>query len=115
MKHLIKLLNAGSRAPIMLAVCLVLTGCAGNTSSQSNAKTAELPPVVATVNDRPLLTRLYEMYLKNGREALGIDPKTEEGRTKLEQLREGIVSEMIDRTLIAEEAEKRGLTISPDK
>jgi len=111
-----KTLAAQSRAAAALALCLVLTGCAGNTSSsQSNVNTTELPPVLATVNDRPVLTKLYEMYLKNGREELGLDPKTEEGRTRLEQLREGIVSEMIDRTLIAEEAERRGLSIPPDK
>ena len=98
-----------------MALCLVLANCGSNTSSQSNANTTELPPIVATVNDRPLLTKLYEMYLKNGREALSLDPKTEEGRARIDQLREGIVSEMIDRTLIAEEAEKRGLAISPDK
>ena len=115
MNHLLKLLTAESRASIVLALCFVLTNCAGNTSSQSNANTTDLPPVVATVNERSIPTRLYEMYLKNGREELGLDPKTEEGRTRLEQLREGIVSEMIDRTLIAEEAERRGLTISPDK
>lgn len=103
-------------APILLAACVVLTGCASNTSSsQSNANTTELPRIVATVNDRPIQTSLYEMYLKNGREELGIDPNTAEGRTKLDQLREGIVSEMIDRTLIAQEAERRGLSIPPEK
>ena len=102
---------------IFVACCVAFTGCASNTtSSQANANTAEqLPAVVATVNDRPLSTRLYEMYLKNGREELGLDPKTEEGRTKIDQLREGIVSEMIDRTLIAEEAERRGLILPPEK
>jgi len=106
------------RAFILLASCVILMGCAGATSSsssQSSANTTELPPVVATINDRPLSTRLYEMYLKNGREELGLDPKTEEGRTRLDQLREGIVSEMIDRTLIAQEAERRGLSIPPER
>jgi parvulin-like peptidyl-prolyl isomerase len=55
------------------------------------------------------------MYLKNGREELGLDDKTEEGRARIEQLREGIVSELIDRTLITQEAERRGLKISPEK
>jgi parvulin-like peptidyl-prolyl isomerase len=108
-------LAARPRAVITLVLCLVLTGCASNTSSQSNANTAQLPPIVATVNDRPISTKFYEMYLKNGREELGLDPKTEEGRAKIEQLREGIVSELIDRTLIAQEAERRGLLISPEK
>jgi peptidyl-prolyl cis-trans isomerase C len=110
-------LAARLRAACALALCLIVAGCtaSNNTSSQSNANTTLLPPVVATVNDRPISTKLYEMYLKNGREELGLDPKTEEGRAKIEQLREGIVSELIDRTLIAQEAERLGLKISPEK
>lgn len=109
-------LTAVTCAAILLASCIVLAGCASSTTSSSaNANTTELPPIVATVNERPLSTRLYEMYLKNGREELGLDPKTEEGRRKLDLLREGIVSEMIDRTLIAQEAERRGLAIPPEK
>ena len=55
------------------------------------------------------------MYLKNGQEALGIDASSDEGKRKLELLREGIVSELIDRVLIAQEAERRGLSISPEE
>lgn len=117
MSHLSKSPNLKLRAPSLLLLCLALVGCAGSTQSQSNASSnaAELPPTVATVNDLPISTKLYEMYLKNGREELGLDPNTEEGRRKLDQLREGIVSELIDRTLIAQEAERRGLSISAEK
>jgi parvulin-like peptidyl-prolyl isomerase len=115
MQHLFPTLANKLRAAITLALCLISLACNSNTSSQSNANTSELPPIVATVNDRSIPTKLYEMYLKNGREELGLDPKTEEGRKKIEQLREGIVSELIDRTLIAQEAERRGLLISPEK
>lgn len=112
-----RLFTVKFHAAILLASCIIWAGCAGNTSSssQANANTAGLPPVVATVNERPVSTKFYEMYLQNGRDELGLDPKTEEGRTKIEKLREGIVSELIDRTLIAQEAERRGLTISPEK
>ncbi|MDT5120925.1 MAG: foldase protein PrsA [Acidobacteriota bacterium] len=55
------------------------------------------------------------MYLKNGRDALGLSESTEDGRRKIEQLREGIVSDLIDRTLIAQEAERRGLSIPSEK
>jgi parvulin-like peptidyl-prolyl isomerase len=97
-------------------VCLVtFAGCAAGTSSQPNANAGDLPPTVATVNDRPIPTKLYEMYLKNGRDELGLDPRTEEGRKKLDQLREGIVSELIDRTLIVQDAERRGITIPTEK
>lgn len=99
-----------------LILCAVLTGCGDSSLSQSNANTTpQLPPVVATVNDRQISTKLYEMYLKNGRDALKLDPNTEEGRKKIDLLREGVVSELIDRTLIAQEAERRGLTITPEK
>lgn len=115
MRHLFRPLAAKLCAVTTLALCLISLSCASNTSSQSNAGDAQLPPVVATVNDRPIPTRLYEMYLKNGREEFGLDPKTEEGRKKIDQLREGIVSELIDRTLISEDAERRGIKIPPEK
>lgn len=70
---------------------------------------------VALVNNQPIPLKLYEMYLKNGREGLGLDPNTTEGKQKIEKLREGIVSELIDRTLIRQDAEKRGLQITPDQ
>ena len=114
--HLFQNSAATLRAIVLLSFCLALTACASSTQSQSNASSsAQLPAVVATVNDRPIQMKLYEMYLKNGRDELGLDPNTEDGRRKLEQLKEGIVSELIDRTLIAEEAERRGLKISPEK
>jgi peptidyl-prolyl cis-trans isomerase C len=101
---------------ILFLSCLILANCAGSRQSQSGTSSGtRLPPVVATVDDHPIPTKLYEMYLKNGREELGLDPNTEEGRRKLEQLEEGIISELIDRTLIAGEAERRGLTLAPDK
>jgi parvulin-like peptidyl-prolyl isomerase len=115
MKHITKNLTAHTGIALLLALTLLQMGCASNTSSQSNANAGALPPIVATVNDRAIPTRLYEMYLKNGREELGLDPKTEEGRIKIDQLREGIVSELIDRTLVAEDAERRGLKIQPEK
>ncbi|HJU55076.1 MAG TPA: peptidylprolyl isomerase [Pyrinomonadaceae bacterium] len=102
-------------ARVALVLSLIFSGCAAGTSSQSNANSNSIPAVVATVNNREIPTRLYEMYLKNGREELGLDPATEEGRGKIEQLKEGIVSELIDRTLIMDEAERRGLSIPPQK
>jgi parvulin-like peptidyl-prolyl isomerase len=118
MSRLSRLRRLKLRAHCLLLFCLASVGCAGSTQQQrSNASsnTAGLPPIVATINDRPLSTKLYEMYLKNGRDELGIDPNTDEGRRKLDQLREGIVFELIDRTLIAQEAERRGLSISAEK
>src|SRR5215210_100921 len=101
-----------TRILFLLTLCLLFSSCASN---DSPTREGALPPVVATVNGQEISTKLYEMYLKNGTEALALDPNTEEGRKKVEQLREGIVSELIDRALIAQEAERRGLLISSEK
>lgn len=104
---------------VALALCAMFASCTKNAPSQSDSSTGldatALPAVVATVNGRQISTKLYEMYFKNGREGLGLDANTDEGRRKLDQLREGIVSELIDRMLIAQEGERRGLSIPPEK
>ncbi|HMF58553.1 MAG TPA: peptidylprolyl isomerase [Pyrinomonadaceae bacterium] len=97
---------------IVLLLCLLLAGCA---KQSETANSQQLPAVVAIVNDRPVPTKLYTMYLKNGQAALSLDPNSAEGRTKLEQLREGIVSELIDRALLVQEAERRGFIITPER
>jgi len=109
-RHFVRKLRVASA----IAFGALLVACTSNAPSQSSSVTT-LPPVVAIVNGRPISSKLYEMYLKNGRTELGLDSNTEQGRRKLDQLGESIVSELIDRTLIAEEAERRGLSISPDK
>src|SRR5215204_2246294 len=87
-------------APLVCA--LLLAACAGRGQSQPDA-------TVATVEGRAIPARLFEMYLKSGREGLGLDERTEEGRRRLALLREGVVSELIDRELIRQEAERRSL------
>ncbi|MDQ3818901.1 MAG: hypothetical protein M3362_14675, partial [Acidobacteriota bacterium] len=80
MPHLQKNSTAKVRPLILLALCAAFVGCNSNTPSQSDASSnsnEQLPPVVATVNDRPISTKLYEMYLKNGRDALSLDQNSE--------------------------------------
>jgi parvulin-like peptidyl-prolyl isomerase len=118
MRHHIKFPNVRPCLVLAVALCtlhLIFCSACASTQPSSNTETASLPAVVATVNGREIPTKLYEMYLKNGREELGLNPNTEEGRKKIEQLGEGIVSEMIDRTLIMHEAERRGLSNMTDK
>jgi parvulin-like peptidyl-prolyl isomerase len=99
-----------------LALCAVASGCTSQAPTQANLNAAAaLPPVVAIVNGHSIPTNLYQMYLKNGREALEIDPGSDEGRRKLDELREGIVSELIDRVIIRQHAEQRGLLITADQ
>lgn len=103
-------------AALLLVACLLLPACANRRTPQStSAAESSLPPVVATVNGRDISARLFDMYLKNGRTELGLNDSNEDGRRKLELLREGIVSELIDRALIADEAERRGLKMSPEQ
>ena len=98
------------------ALCMLTTACTRANSNNSKTTTgAQLPSTVASVGGRAVPTKLYEMYLKNGREELALDAATEEGRRKLDLLREGIVAELIDRALIAQEAERRGLSVTPEK
>ncbi len=108
--------NKRLRLTTALAVCVVVAGCTTQAPQQTNLNAAAaLPPVVATVNGHSIPTKLYEMYLKNGREALEIDPESDDGRRQLEELREGIVSELIDRAIIRQHAEQRGLSITADQ
>ncbi|MGZ5483118.1 MAG: hypothetical protein ACXWID_14170 [Pyrinomonadaceae bacterium] len=70
----------------LLTLCLLFSSCASNDSQQTKTSDGALPPVVATVNGQEISTKLYEMYLKNGKEALALDPNTDEGRKKVDQL-----------------------------
>src|SRR5688572_9637884 len=99
-----------------LAVCAAMIGCTTKAPPQTNLNAVSaLPPVVAIINGHSIPTKLYEMYLKSGSEALEIDPHSDDGRRKLDELREGIVSELIDRAIIRQYAEQRGLSISADQ
>ena len=73
------------------------------------------PSIVARVEGRDISARVYDMYLKNGLQALGLSESNAEGRRQIAQLKEGIVSELIDRALIEIDAERRGLEIAADK
>lgn len=104
---------SSARVTLVFVVVLVCAGCA-KSERASDANASSLPPVVATVNEREIPTKLYQMFLRNGREELGLNEATEEGRRKLALLREGIVSDLIDRALIADEAARRGLSLAPE-
>src|SRR5215216_4594567 len=83
-------------------------------SAHAEAEAAE-PAVIATVEGSQIPAKIYRMYLNNGIHALGLTDKTDEGRKKIEALKEGIIAELIDRALIKAEAERRNLSISEEK
>ena len=64
-------------------------------ASRSDAWTGD-PAVVARVEGRDISVRVYDMYLKNGIQALGLSDASAEGRRQIAQLKEGIVGELID-------------------
>jgi parvulin-like peptidyl-prolyl isomerase len=97
------------KSALFILVTSLLAACAGR-GQQTSGGTG-----VATVNGHEISTRLFEMYLMNGRAAAGIDDGTEEGRRKEALLREGVVSELIDRELIRQEAERRNLRPAPER
>ena len=105
----------------LAAACVALSSCAkrgsGNSPNANASNAAQSNPagaVVAVVDGREIPAKLYEMFLRNGREELGVDEATEDGRRALGKLREGIVEDLIDRALISEEAERRGLRVTPE-
>lgn len=69
--------------------------------------------IVATVEGHPISAKLYTMYVKNGIDSLSLDERTVEGRAKIDRLKEGVVSDLIDRALIEAECRRRKL-VSPD-
>jgi parvulin-like peptidyl-prolyl isomerase len=105
-----------ARRAALVAACALFSSCAknANVNSSNSQPQNSASAVVAIVDGRAIPAKLYEMFLRNGREELGIDEATPEGRRALERLREGVVEELIDRVLISEEAERRGLRVAPD-
>lgn len=98
---------------VIFALALGLTAFRHDTS-RSAASAVTAPEIVATVEGRQITAKTYQMYLRNGIEALGLSESSEEGRRRVETLKEGIISELIDRTLIEAEAERRNVSISQE-
>lgn len=100
----------------LLLICLFVTGCSQQSMSQQNVNANPTSnPTIATVNGQPISAKVFDMYFKNGREALELDPNSPEGHVKVDKLREAIVSELIDRSLIRQEAERRSMAVPPDR
>jgi hypothetical protein len=82
-----------------------------NTTQPSNATGNS----IGAVNGRLLSVKVYEWKLKSGCEALGLDPEKSAGNPEFEELREAVVSNLIDGALTVQEAEKRSLAVAPEK
>jgi peptidyl-prolyl cis-trans isomerase C len=99
-------------ALVILALALSLTSLRHDAPrSEALAATPAAPAIVATVEGHQITAKSYQIYLSNGIEALGLSQSTEEGRRRIEMLKEGIIGELIDRALIEAEAERRNVSI----
>lgn len=67
----------------------------------------------ATVNGEKIPEKLVQAFITNNCVALGINLQTEEGKKQLPKVRAAVIDEAIERTLIAQETEKRGIVPSP--
>ncbi len=101
-------------ALVASALCLLLLAACARDGARNSPDPSAAGAAIATVDERVVPVKLYEMFLRNGREALSLDERTEDGRRKLGELREGVVAELIDRALITAEAERRGLRMTPE-
>jgi parvulin-like peptidyl-prolyl isomerase len=66
---------------------------------------------VATVDGKRVPAKIFRMYLKNGIAAFSLNAGNDDGRRRIELLKQGILSELIDRALIEAEARRRTLSI----
>jgi foldase protein PrsA len=98
-----------------LSLCFILIQKSSTDSSKPEASKVEAPDVVATVEGRQISAKLYRLYLKNGIQSLGLSDQTEEGRRRINLLKEGIIAELIDRALIEAEARNRNLSFTEEK
>ncbi|HET9528937.1 MAG TPA: peptidylprolyl isomerase [Blastocatellia bacterium] len=80
-------------------------------SLPASVSASEAPDIVATVQGREISARIYRMYLKNGIEAFGLDDQTEQGRSRIDLLKQGIIEDLIDRAVIEEEARRSGIQV----
>jgi parvulin-like peptidyl-prolyl isomerase len=107
-----------SKTKLAIAVLLTCSVGVAIAAIRRPASRSEEPSIVATVDGVGIPSKLYHIYLKNGIEGLGLDATAEggnlaKGGNKVILLKEGVISELIDRQLIVSEARREGLVASP--
>jgi parvulin-like peptidyl-prolyl isomerase len=94
---------------VILIVVSVGLGLTGLKHFLTVAAQTNQPSIIATVEGQPISASLYQAYVKNGIDSLSLDERTAEGRAKIDRLKEGVVSDLIDRALIEAECRRRKL------
>ncbi len=75
------------------------------------------PPLIARVNGQPILLADYENQVAQFEAAWiaqGLDPNSADGQAQLAQVREQVLSGMIDQVLIEQEAGLKGIAVSDE-
>ena len=120
------------RALLLLLLVLILAACGGGQSATGTAPatppvtalptsaiptavpTATPPPVplAATVNGRPILLADYERRVAQYEQSMltqGLDPSTAEGQARLAEIRQEVLDNLIDSTLVEQGAAGLGV------
>ncbi|MBE7158065.1 MAG: SurA N-terminal domain-containing protein, partial [Rhodospirillales bacterium] len=95
--------------------CLLLALVAGVGGLRAEIKTDPNLPAdtAAVVNGQAIPRHLVDVFLKNDREALGLDPARDADRARLAGLPAAILEELVQRALIAQETQRRGIEPTP--
>lgn len=93
----------------LFACCVFLWLTGRPASAEVKVEPALAPEAAATVNGQAIPKHLVEVFLKNDREALGLDLKSDTARQQLAELPAAILDELVDRALIAQAVHTRGI------
>ncbi len=88
---------------------LLLAACASGLRAEVKVDPSLPADAAATVNGQAIPRRLVEAFLKNDREALGLDPANDADRAKLARLPAAILDELVERALILQETRRWGI------
>ena len=93
----------------VLVCLLAITAGAGGLRAEVKTDPGLPTGTAATVNGQSISRHLVEVFLKNDREALGLDPANDADRARLASLPAAILDELVERVLIAQETRRRGV------
>ena len=93
----------------LVYLLLAITAGAGGLRAEVKIDPGLPADAAATVNGQPIPRHLVDVFLKNDREALGLDPTNDADRTRLASLPAAILDELVERALIAQETRRRGI------
>ena len=130
-----RLLVVGCQVVVLLSMLVALVACGGEESKENSvptslpataspasvaptaAPTPTTPPVplAAVVNDQPILLADYERRVSQYEQPMltqGLDPDTAEGQTRLAEIRQEVLDNLIDAVLIEQGSASLGVSVT---